>query len=92
VPSLNELIGYTVTVHSENVNRDHPVRVKLHGVEAGGVWIESKELTDHWSHEIGKSGGPQTLIWFLPFSQIAWIMAAIGVPALSEKGLGVGTP
>jgi hypothetical protein len=46
MPSLNELIGYTVTVHSESLNSDHPARVKLHGVEVGGLWIESKELTE----------------------------------------------
>jgi hypothetical protein len=87
--TLAEMVGETTLVRSLVLDEQHPVVVKLLAVEAGnGIWVECQKITEHWLAEFKVSSSPKTLVWFVPFSQIAWILGAEDYPALSEKILG----
>jgi len=61
--------------------------VRLHRVEAYGIWIESQEITEKLLTLTGKDASEQTLVFFLPWSQIGLIAAAVAVPSFSERAL-----
>jgi hypothetical protein len=87
---LSEMVGQTTLVRSVVLDEQRPVVVKLIAVENGnGIWVESQDATDHWLAKLKLSSSPKTLVWFLPFVQIAWILGSEDYPALSEKSFGV---
>jgi hypothetical protein len=88
--TLAEMVGETTLVRSAVLDAEHPQLVKLVAVETGnGIWVECQKITDHWLAEFKLSATPRTLVWFLPFSQISWIVGTEDYPALSEKSFGV---
>ncbi len=87
--SLQELVGETIIIRSIPINESNPALVKLLSVENGGIWVESQDATDHYLAEAERQSAPKTLVWFLPFAQVAWIPGSTDYPALSEKGFGV---
>ena len=62
---------------------------KLHGVESGGLWLESQETTDFILKQAGVSASPKTAIFFVTFQNISLVMASLDSPALSEKAFGL---
>jgi hypothetical protein len=64
-------------------------RVKLLGVEVGGIWVESQEITNQMLQFIGQATAEQTPIVFLPYHAIASILVSIEGVALDEKAFGV---
>ena len=82
---LDEMIGETFLLASlVAFDSSHQVPyvyvIKLHGVEAGGIWIESNVLTkgvesvarERFAANIPKDKTP---VYFLPYSQIAYLFA-----------------
>jgi hypothetical protein len=89
MPNLTELIGQVIVAH---IPRLHPTifqQVKLHGVEAGGIWIESQMMTNTFFETAGYSSSSRTMIFFFPYHQIGFVMTSIDGPSLSEKSFGV---
>ena len=85
---LDDLIGKKIMVCPKNkfcdADSDGTVyTVKLHGVEASGVWIESPDLT-----RIAKGFAPQQKkpVFFVPHAQIEFLLAFS--LRLDEKSLG----
>lgn len=80
--NLNDLIGKKVLFvskqrfHPED-KEGSPYLVKLHGVEAGGVWIEHATLTAIVAASLGKK--PEDLlndtVFFFPYSEIRHIVS-----------------
>jgi hypothetical protein len=88
--SFEKLIGTEVLLTSAifgNINELH--KILLRGVEGGGIWIESSELTDQFFKAIKVNAAPKTGIYFLPYHLIGIAIAAIDLPSMSEKGLGL---
>ncbi len=89
LPSLSELVGQNLVARISIVDERVPTLIKLLRVETGGIWLESQKATEHWLTELKVSATPKTLVFFVPYSQIAWILSSADYPALSEKALGV---
>ena len=74
---LDDLIGKKVLValvNSEVAAYD----VVLHGVECGGIWVESRELEALLGHRKGKPIGLKPTkkpVFFYPYSQIAMLIS-----------------
>jgi hypothetical protein len=91
MPKLKDYVGRTVLIRSIPVNEERPVVVKLVDIDDGGIWIESQDATEHWLAEFKRASSPKTLVWFLPYDKISWILGSEDYPALSEKALGLGS-
>ena len=63
--------------------------VKLVGIETGGLWIESQELTNLLLQAVGLPTSPETPVLFLPYHAIGGVLVGIQQTALDEKALGV---
>jgi len=81
-----ELYGWIPVIHKTNLQ---PIR--LHGVESGGVWLESDLLTQTFLTDSEKPA-LQKPLFFVPFQQIGYLVQPSGEIALSEKAFGLEGP
>jgi hypothetical protein len=85
MPSLSDLVGTHIVIRSIPIDEEKAVSVKLHAVEAAGLWIESKQSMETLLQAAKRTSAPKTLVFFVPFSQISWIMSAVDEPYLSDS-------
>jgi hypothetical protein len=89
---LAEYVGDMILIRSIPIKEEHPVFVKLIAVDDGGIWIESQDATESFMRQVKRTSLPKTLVYFLPYAQIAWIMGTEDYPSMSEKSLGLSPP
>jgi len=89
MPELKSKIGQQIILVTPFLHPTKFQKVILHGVEDGGIWIESQSLTNQLLEKFSVAASPRTAIFFLPWHQVSLVMDSLDVPALSEKGLGV---
>jgi hypothetical protein len=87
--TFNDFVGQTVLAVIPIIHRVEFQKIKVHGCEPGGLWIESQALTDQMLKAIGQQVGQRTPIFFLPFHQIMLAWTVIDQPSLSESAFGV---
>jgi len=86
---LSDYIGQEIVLLIPTI---HPIefqKVKLLGVEAGGVWIESQTLINLILKKTGFASAPKPLAFFYPYHELRSGFVAIEGPALNEKAFGV---
>jgi hypothetical protein len=86
---LSDYIGHEIVIVIPFIDSAKYQRVKLLGVEAGGIWIESQMLLNMALRGIGQSTTPKSLAFFFPYSQVHHAFAPIDGPALNEAAFGV---
>jgi hypothetical protein len=89
MPSLTEMVGQEIIAFIPIMDRKVLQKVKLLGVETGGIWIESQKMTNVLLGALGVQSAPKSAIFFLPFQQITFVVAGQDVPSLGEKAFGV---
>jgi hypothetical protein len=83
VPKLKSMIGSFIFVSI--ISAGELQKVKLLGVEFGGIWIESKNLIEGFLAVSKSTIQPNTPIVFIPYSRLTGIITAVDVPAIGEK-------
>jgi len=63
--------------------------VKLHAVETSGIWIESQDFTDAMMKKMQLTASATTLILFVPFQSIEFIVGSKNSLCLSERAFGL---
>ena len=87
--SLRSLVGEVVIIRSSVINPDDMARVKLHRVDPEGVWVESQAFTDTIMERCNTATSETTLIQFIPFARVDFIVASIDGVSISEEALGL---
>jgi len=72
--SLKSMIGETIVASVPTVSRQGMVSLRLHGVEANGIWVESQAFTDAMLQRFSVVASTTTLILFIPFQRIDYIV------------------
>lgn len=65
------------------------LELKIHGIDQGGIWIETQKLTDDVLELFDAASLPATPIFFIPYSAIVWACALAKGPSLSSAKLGL---
>jgi hypothetical protein len=86
--TLASLIGEVIIVRIPLLDADGMTLVKLHGIEAHGIWIESQELTNQLMEKFRFSSSRTTPVVFVPFDKMDFIIAGLDSLSLSEPALG----
>jgi hypothetical protein len=87
--SLKSMVGETIILRARVLDPDEMTLVKLHGVEASGVWIESQDFTDAMMGKLQLSASATTLVLFVPFQSIDFIVGSKNSLCLSERAFGL---
>jgi len=86
---LSDYIGNSILILIPKIHEKKYQKVILHGVEAGGIWIESQTIMNEFLESVGASSATKTLAIFVPYSSVAAVVTAIDKLALNEKSLGL---
>jgi hypothetical protein len=85
--SLQDLIGKEIIASIPIFHRTTLQKMKLINVESSGLWVESRTISDSMLKHIGYTYSPKSVIFFLPFHQIAYILESLDVPYISDEAL-----
>jgi hypothetical protein len=86
---FENLIGQHILLKVHRIDPTVYQHVKLLGVEAGGLWIESQTLTNAMLQAMGVASAPKTAAFFFPYHEISFAITSIEGPALDEKAFGI---
>lgn len=87
--NLDSLIGQMILILPTWSQDGIYLRANLIGVDPGGVWVDSQEITEYVLRSLGAQATPKSLAVFLPFAQLRFAIAARDVPSLDEKAFGL---
>lgn len=87
--TLASMVGEVIIVRIPVLDAEGMTLVKLHGIEAHGVWIESQDLTNELMAKFRCSTSRTTPIVFVPFAKLDFIIAALDSLSLSEPAFGL---
>jgi hypothetical protein len=86
---LKSMVGEMIIVRIPILDPEEMSLVKLHGVEASGLWIESQGFTDSMMKKCQLSSSITTPVLFVPFTSISFIVGSERTLALSESAFGL---
>jgi hypothetical protein len=86
---LSDYVGESIAMVLPFLHTTKIQKVKLLGVEAGGVWIQSQEFINLTLQKLEQPTAPKTMVLFVPYHGIALALASIEGPSLNEKAFGV---
>jgi hypothetical protein len=89
IPSLNSLVGEKIIARIDAIDDEKPRVVKLLLVENAGIWVESDKIIQDFLAGQGVSASLRTVVVFVPWNHVHWILGFADYPALSEKGFGL---
>jgi hypothetical protein len=89
VRSLKEMIGELIVARIPVLNKDDMVFVLLHKVEASGIWVQSHSFNQDLLEKHDTAVSTTTLLLFVPYTSIDYIVASIEGIVLSEAALGL---
>jgi hypothetical protein len=89
VPHLRDLLGKLVVMKIPALNENDHVFVKLLRLEPAGVWLESHLFNTQMLEKFDMPLSSTTLIQFVPFAAIDYIISSVETVALSEKAFGL---
>ena len=87
--SLKNMIGEMIILRAPVLAADEMSLVKLHGVDANGIWIESQEFSESMMKRLKFTTSATTLVLFVPYSGIDFVVGSVDSLCLSESALGL---
>lgn len=87
--SLASMTGEVIIARIPLLDPESLVLVKLHGIEACGIWIESQGFTNQLMQKFEMSASRTTPLVFVPFAKIDFILASLDLLSLSESAFGI---
>ena len=83
------MVGTLIVARIPALDKENNVFVRLHSVDMGGIWIESKTFNQDMLDRYEIPASITTLVLFIPFSGIDYIISSMECVALSETALGL---
>jgi hypothetical protein len=85
LPKLSKLIGQEVMALIPILHPSLPSRVIIHGLEVGGIWVEHDKTTQKLMRDTKLQASPETVVLFVPYSGIGFLVGSIEKTALHES-------
>jgi len=86
---LKDLVGKLVVMRVPALDRNDHVYVKLLRLEAAGLWVESHAYNQAMLDKYDLPSSASTLVLFLPYNSITYVVSSIQTIVLSEAALGL---
>jgi len=87
--TLQSMVGESILARIPMIDPRKITTVTLHGVEAGGVWIEYEAFIQEIMSDAKAAVATHKPIVFLPFDKIDFVIGFEESLVLSEKAFGV---
>jgi hypothetical protein len=89
VRTLASMVGEVIIARIPLLDAESMTLVKLHGIEAQGIWIESQDFTNELMERFRFSSSRTTPLVFVPFDKVDFIIASLDSLSLSERSFGL---
>lgn len=89
VLSLQEMIGTLIAARIPALDKENDVIVRLRRVEMSGIWLESKKFNQDMLEKYEIPILINTLVLFIPFSGVEYIISWAECASLPEATLGL---
>jgi hypothetical protein len=89
---LNKMLGEIIVARIPALDDNELSAVKLHSVEASGIWIESQRFTEKMMERFQTDSSSTTPVLFVPFEKVDFIVGSLTSLSLSEKAFGLTDP
>jgi hypothetical protein len=86
---LSDYIGQEIVLLIPIIDPLKFQKVKLLGVETGGIWIESQTLLNVILKQLGQQSALMSVAHFFPYHEVRFGFVSIEGAALNEKAFGV---
>jgi hypothetical protein len=86
--TLQNMVGEVVMARIPLLDADGMMLLKLHGVEANGLWVESQDFTNALMQKFQCFSSRTTPLVFIPFDKVDFILASLESLSLSEPAFG----
>ena len=83
------MIGEVIIVRIPLLDTDGMILVKLHGIEAQVIWIESQEFTNQLMEKFRFVSSRTTPLVFVPFNKVDFIIGSLDSLSRSEPAFGL---
>lgn len=87
--TLASMMGEVIMVRVPLLDTDGMILVKLHGIEAQGIWIESQDFTNQLMEKFRFASSRTTPLVFIPFDKVDFIIGSLDSLSLSEPAFGL---
>ena len=87
--TLKKMVGEVIIARIPVLDEYELSLVKLHGVDANGIWIESQEFTESMMKKLKLTTSAITLVLFVPYPRIDFVVGSVDSLCLSETALGL---
>jgi hypothetical protein len=87
--TLKSMVGEIIMARIPALDKKEMVLVTLHMVEAAGIWVESQEFTETVMAKCNIVASRTTVLMFVPFHGVEYVLGSIDSLSLSEKAFGV---
>ena len=88
--SLKSMTGEMIIARIPCLDKEDMTMVRLHRVEAHGIWVESQRFTESLLDRFGFTVSTTTPMLFVPFAKIDFIVVSAAMPCFSEPAFGLG--
>lgn len=85
MPQLKTMIGEQIMLRSPVLSDDFFTTAKLVEVDEAGIWIEYPPFLERMLNFAKASQSPKTILIFLPYAQVSFVLSSENYPYLSEK-------
>lgn len=87
--SLRNMVGQEIAVRIPCLKEDVHMNVILEAVDEAGIWINSKEINKQIFAESSIKASLKSIVVFVPFAKIDFVIGVSELAYLSEESLGV---
>jgi hypothetical protein len=83
------MIGELIMARIPLLDADGMMLLKLHGIEANGLWVESQNFTNELMEKFHCFSSRTTPLIFIPFGKIDFVLGSLESLSLSESAFGL---
>ncbi len=89
IPNLKSMEGELVLASIPALGKKDLYLVRLHSVEPSGIWIECQDYTDRMMKRFEMIASKTTLVIFVPFQGLKFLLGCTDGISLSETAFGL---
>jgi hypothetical protein len=87
--TLRSMTGEMIVVRIPVLDAEDMILVRLHKVDAHGIWVESQQFSESILKRVGVTFSRTTIILFIPFHKVDFILSSENMFCLSETAFGL---
>ncbi len=87
--TLRSMVGEVIVARIPALDETDLVLVRLHAIDTHGLWVEHQAFTNRMMRQFRMASSKTTLVLFVPFHAVSFIVSSAPLLSLSEEAFGI---